>query len=164
MRRNMTRTITILAAAGGLAFLLPGHAWAATGAQPASGTFQETSATVDSETVVDGNTILVVTVNGITTGTFNGQFTETDAIVIQPDGTETLAGKGTQSGTLGTCGTGSAAYLTVAQGNTSTRTGRFWTTGKPASPSAPVIVSTTDSVTVNEVTGAGTYTGTYQCT
>ena len=65
MRSKITRTIAALAAAGGLAILLPGPAWAASGPQPASGTFRETSVTVDSERVADGNTILVVTVSGI---------------------------------------------------------------------------------------------------
>ena len=72
MRKKITRTIAALAAAGGLAILLPGPAWAASGPQPASGTFRETSVTVDSVSVAGGNTILVVTVSGITTGTFDG--------------------------------------------------------------------------------------------
>jgi hypothetical protein len=162
MRGKITSTITVLAAAGGMAVMLPAHAWAASGSaasalQSASGTLQETSATVDSENVVDGNTILVVTISGITTGTFDGQFTETDTIVIQPNGNETTAGSGTQSGTLGTCGTGSASYLTASKGNTSTRSGVFFSSGQS-------IIRTFDTVTVNEVTGTGTYTGTYQCT
>jgi hypothetical protein len=170
MRKRITTTLAALAAAGGLAILLPGSAWAASGPQPAigprpaSGTFQETSETVDSESVVDGNTILIVTVSGSTTGTFDGTFTETDTVVIDPDGSVALAGRGTQSGTLGTCGTGSAPYLTAAQGTTSARTGLFWTTDQAGSESSPLIVRTVDSFKVDALTGQGTYTGTYLCT
>jgi hypothetical protein len=164
MRKKVTRTIAALAAAGGLAILLPGPAWAASGPQPASGTFRETSVTVDSESVADGNTILVVTVSGITTGTFDGPFIETDTLVIHPGGSVTLAGMGTQSGTLGTCGTGSAPYVTEAQGTLSARTGRLQTIDKPASTSTPLMAHTVDSFTVNAVTGEGTYAGTYHCT
>jgi hypothetical protein len=163
MRKKITRTIAALAVAGGLAILLPGPAWAAGGPQPASGTFRETSVTVDSETVADGNTILVVTVSGITTGTFDGPFIENDTVVIHPDGSVTLAGMGTQSGTLGTCGTGSARYVTVAQGTLSARTGLLGTIDKPSSTSTPLIVHTVDSFTVNAVTGEGTYAGIYHC-
>jgi|SRR5690242_12908607 len=156
MRKKLTRTIAALATAGGLAILLPGPAWAASGPQPASGTFRETSVTVDSKSVVDGNTILVVTVSGTTTGTFDGPFTETDTVVIKPDGSVTLVGNGTQSGTLGTCGTGSAPYVTGAQGTATSRSGYILAIGQ--------VASAVVSFTVNAVTGEGTYTGTYHCT
>ena len=45
---KIMRGISALVASGGLAILLPGPAWAANGPQPASGTFLETSAIVDS--------------------------------------------------------------------------------------------------------------------
>src|SRR6266567_3532878 len=64
--------------AAGLAFLFSGPAWAASSPQPASGTFLVTSATVNSVSTADGNTIVVLTVSGITTGTIDGSFTETD--------------------------------------------------------------------------------------
>jgi hypothetical protein len=156
MRKKITRTIAAAAAAGGLAILLPGPAWAASGPQPANGTFRETSETVDRQTVVGANTILVVTVSGTTTGTFDGPFTETDTVVIKPDGSVTLAGIGTQSGTLGTCGTGSAPYVTGAQGTASARSGHILAGGQVASAIL--------SFTVNAVTGEGTYAGTYHCT
>lgn len=156
MCRRITRIIAALAAAGGLAILLPDSAWAASGPQPASGTFRETSVTVDSTSVVNGNKILVITVSGITTGTVNGPFTETDTVVIKPDGSVTLAGIGTQSGTLGTCGTGSAPYVTEAKGTASARSGHLLAIGK--------IGSAVLSFTVNAVTGEGTYVGTYHCT
>ena len=164
MSTKITTRIAALAAAGGLAFLLPGPAWAASGPQPASGTFRETSQTVESLQVADGNTILVVTVSGITTGTFDGPFTETDQVVIHPDGTVTLAGMGVQSGTHGTCGTGSAPYVTEAQGNLSARTGRLQTNDQAASTATPLMAHTVDSFTVNAATGEGTYAGTYHCT
>jgi len=156
MCRQITRIIAALATAGGLAILLPSPAQAASGPQPASGTFRETSVTVDSTRVVKGNTILVITVSGITTGTVDGPFTETDTVVIKPDGSVTLAGIGTQSGTLGTCGTGSAPYVTEAQGTASARSGHLLAIGQIGSASL--------SFTVNAVTGVGTYVGTYHCT
>jgi len=164
MSKKIMRGISALVASGGLAILLPGPAWAASGPQPASGTFLETSATVDNVQVADGNTIVVVTVNGIITGTFDGTFTETDRLVIHPDSSVTLAGKGMVSGTLGTCGTGSAPYVTEAQGTLSARTGRLQTIDQPASTSTPLMAHTVDSFTVNAVTGEGTYAGTYHCT
>src|SRR6516165_1588378 len=109
MRIKIMKRFPAVLAAAGLAILLPGPAWAASGPQPASGTVLVTSVTVDSSSAADGNTILVITISGIMKGTFDGTFTETDQEVIHPDGTITLAGKGMQSGTLGTCGTGSAA-------------------------------------------------------
>jgi hypothetical protein len=153
--RQITR-ISALAAAAGLAMVLAGPAWAASGPQPASGTFRETSETVDSTKVVKGNTILVITVSGIATGTVDGPFTETDTVVIKPAGSVTLAGIGTQSGTLGTCGTGSAPYVTEAQGTASARSGHLLAIGQIGSASL--------SFTVNAVTGVGTYVGTYHCT
>jgi hypothetical protein len=105
MSKKIMRGISALVASGGLAILLPGPAWAASGPQPASGTFRDTSITIDSSRTADGNTIGVLTVSGFTTGTFAATFTETDQVVIHPEGTVTLAGKGM---ILGTCGTGSA--------------------------------------------------------
>ena len=162
LRRSSS--IAFVLAAVGLAVLLPGPAWAASGPLPASGTFRETSVTVDSARVADGNTILVVTVSGITSGTIDGPFTETDTVVIHADGSVTLAGMGTQSGTLGTCGSGSAPYVTQAQGTLTARSGRFQSIDQAASTSTPLNAYTVDSFTVNEVTGEGTYTGTYHCT
>jgi hypothetical protein len=159
MSKKIFKGIAALAAAGGLAILLPAPAMAS-GVQPASGTFRETSLTVDSKQVVGGNTILVVTVSGVTTGTFDGPFTETDLVVIHPDGSVTLIGTGIQSGTLGTCGTGSAPYVTEAQGDLSARSGRIQTIDQ----AAPLIAHTVDSFTVNAITGEGTYAGTYHCT
>jgi len=153
MCRQITRIIAALAAAGGLAILLPSPAWAASRPQPASGTFRETSVTVDSTRVVKATTILVITVSGITTGTVNGPFTETDTVVIKPDGSVTLAGIGTQ---LGTCGTGSDPYVTEAQGTASARSGHLLAIGQIGGASL--------SFTVNAVTGVGTYVGTYHCT
>jgi hypothetical protein len=153
--RQITR-ISALAAAAGLAMVLAGPAWAASGPQPASGTFRETSETVDSTKVVKGNTILVITVSGSTTGTVDGPFTETDTVVIKPDGSVTLAGIGTQSGTLGTCGTGSAPYMTEARGTAAARSGHLLAIGQIGRASL--------SFTVNAVTGVGTYVGTYHCT
>jgi len=163
MTRKIAGRISALVAAGGLAVLLPAPAMAATGPQAASGTFLETSHTVDSVSVAGGNTIVVVTVSGITAGTIDGPFTETDRVVIHPDGTVTLTGMGTQSGTLGTCGTGSAPYVTEAQGTASARSGRFQSIDQAASTSTPLMGHTVDSFTVNAVTGEGTYTGTYHC-
>jgi len=157
MTRKIAGRISALVAAGGLAVLLPAPAMAATGPQAASGTFLETSHTVDSVSVAGGNTIVVVTVSGITAGT------ETDRVVIHPDGTVTLTGMGIQSGTLGTCGTGSAPYVTEAQGTASARSGRFQSIDQAASTSTPLMGHTVDSFTVNAVTGEGTYTGTYHC-
>jgi hypothetical protein len=160
----MKQMIPVALAAAGLAVLLPGTALAASGPLPASGTFLETSHTVDSVSVADGNTILVVTVSGITTGTIDGPFTETDTVVIHPDGSVTLEGMGTQSGTLGTCGTGNAPYVTQAQGTLSARSGHFQSIDQAAGTSTPMNAYTVDSFTVNAVTGEGTYAGTYHCT
>ncbi len=164
MEMQLMKRVPVVLAAAGLAVLLPGPAWAASGPLPTSGTFLETSLTVDGVSVADGNTILVVTVGGITTGTFAGSFTETDQLVIYPDGSVTLAGKGTISGTLGTCGTGSGPYVTEAEGTLAARSGHFQSIDQSASTSTPLNAHTVDSFTVNAITGEGTYTGTYQCT
>jgi hypothetical protein len=79
----MKGTSAVLAAAG-LGILLQSPAWAASGPQPASGTFLITSSTVDSARVADGNTILVIALTGNATGTFDGRFTETDHEMIHP--------------------------------------------------------------------------------
>ena len=107
MRKMVLAGIPAALAVAGVTALLPSPAWAASGAQPASGTFRDTSITIDSSRMVGGNTIEVATVSGFATGTFDATFTETDLALIQPDGRVTLAGKGVASGTLGTCGTGS---------------------------------------------------------
>ena len=164
MRKKILKTIPFVLAAAGLAALLPGPAWAASGTQPANGTFRDTSITIDSSRTADGNTIGVLTVSGFTTGTFDATFTETDQVVIHPDGTVTLAGKGMISGALGTCGTGFAPYEIEAQGTLSARSGFLQSIDQAASTSAPMKISSVVSFTVNGVTNEGTYTGTYHCT
>ena len=150
--------------AAGLGILLPKPAWAASGAQPASGTFLITSSTVDSSRVANGNTILVIVLTGNATGTFDGRFTETDREVIHPDGNITLLGTGTQSGTLGTCGTGSVRYVTEQQGTVSALSGPFQDLDQAASLSTPVKIHSVDALTVNAVAGEAIYAGTYRCT
>jgi hypothetical protein len=159
----MTGTSAVLAAAG-LGILLQSPAWAASGPQPASGTFLITSSTVESARVVGGNTILVIALIGNATGTFVGRFTETDHEVIHPDGSATLLGTGTQFGTLGTCGTGSVRYVTEQQGTVSALSGRFIDINQAGSTSTPVKIHSVDTLTVNTVAGEATYTGTYHCT
>src|SRR6202035_1394231 len=102
---------------------LQSPAWAASGPQPASGTFLITSAAVVSSRVADGNTILVIALTGNATGTFDGRFTKSDRKVIHPDGNITLLGTGTQSATLDTCGTGSVWYVTEQQRTASALSG-----------------------------------------
>ena len=150
--------------AAGLSVLLAAPAWAASGPQPASGTFLTMSVTVDSMSAADGNTIVVLTVSGISTGTFDGPFTETDREVIHPDGTVTLTDRGTQSGTLGTCGTGSVAYVTEAHGDVFTLSGRFQLIDQAASTSTPLKIHSVVTFTVDNATGLAPYTGTYHCT
>ena len=158
----MKKVPAVLAAAG-LAILLPGPAWAASGPQPASGTFLTMSVTVDSMSAADGNTIVVLTVSGISTGTFDGPFTETDREVIHPDGTVTLTDRGTQSGTLGTCGTGSAPYELEGTGTASDLTGRFQLIDQAASTSTPLKIHSVGAFAGSTITGQFTYTGTYDC-
>ncbi len=150
--------------AAGLAFLFSGPAWAASSPQPASGTFLVTSATVNSVSTADGNTIVVLTVSGITTGTIDGSFTETDREVVHPGGSVTEQGTGIQSGTLGTCGTGSVPYVAGFTGNGSTASGRTQFVDQAASTSTPMKIQSVMRFTFNDVTGEGTYTGTYHCT
>ena len=164
MRIKIMKRFPAVLAAAGLAILLPGPAWAASGPQPASGTVLVTSVTVDSSSAADGNTILVITISGLMNGTFDGTFTETDQEVIHPDGTITLAGKGMQSGTLGTCGTGSAAYVIEAQGTAAAVTGRFQFIDQSASTSTPTKIHSVVTFTGSTITGQFTYTGTYYCT
>jgi hypothetical protein len=163
MRKTIMAAIPAALAAAGLAALLPSPAWAAGGTQPASGTFRDTSITIDSSRVVGGNTIEVATVSGFATGTFDATFTETDVALIRPDGRVTLAGKGVASGTLGTCGTGSAPYLIEAQGTLSDRSGFLWSIDQAASTVSPSHISLVVSFTANAA-NEGTYTGTYHCT
>jgi hypothetical protein len=163
MRKKILAGIPAVLAAAGLAALLPGPAWAAGGPQPASGTFRDTSITIDSSRVVGGNTIGVATVSGFTTGTFDATFTETDQVVIHPDGSVTLAGKGVISGTLGTCGTGSVPYQIEAQGTPSARSGFLQSIDQAASTVTPSPISSVVSFTANG-DNVGTYTGTYHCT
>ena len=164
MRRKTMKGMAAGVAAAGLAVLVAGPAWAASSPLPASGTFLVTSATVNSVRTADGNTIVVVTVSGITTGTFPGSFTETDREVIHPGGIVTEQGEGMQSGTLGTCGTGSAPYTAGFTGNGTTATGRIQFVDQAASTSTPTKIDSVLRFTFNDVTGAGTYTGTYHCT
>lgn len=151
-------------AAAGLAVLVSGPAWAAGSPLPASGTFLVTSAAVDSVSTADGNTIVVLTVSGISTGTIDGSFTETDREVIHPGGIVTEQGKGTQSGTLGTCGTGSAPFTAGFTGNGTTASGRIQFVDQAASTSTPMKIQSVLRFTFDDVTGEGTYTGTYHCT
>jgi hypothetical protein len=162
MRRKIMKGTSAVLAAAGLGILLQSPSWAASGPQPASGTFLITSSAVVSSRVADGNTILVVALIGNATGTFAGRFTETDHEVIHPGGHVTLLGTGTQFGTLGTCGTGSVRYVTEQQGTLSDLSGRF--IDQAASTSTPVKIQSVDALTVNTVTGEATYTGTYRCT
>lgn len=112
----------------------------------------------------DGNTIVVLTVGGTITGTFAGSFTETDREVVHPGGLVTEQGKGVQSGTLGTCGTGSAPYTAGFTGNGSTATGRTQFVDQADSTSTPMKIQSVMRFTFNDVTGEGIYTGTYHCT
>ena len=162
----MRKMCALFAAAGlavGLA-VLPGPAWAASSPLPASGTFLVTSATVNSVSTADGNTIVVLTVSGISTGTFDGSFIETDREVVHPGGIVTEQGKGMQSGTLGTCGTGSAPFTAGFTGNGTTASGRIQFVDQAASTSTPMKIQSVLRFTFNDITGEGTYTGTYHCT
>lgn len=163
MRRIMTGMSAVLTAAG-LAVLLPGPAGAASSPLPASGTFIATSSTIDSVQVADGNTIVVATVSGMLTGTFDGPFTETDHAVIHPDGSVTVQAKGVLFGKLGTCGTGSVPYTGLEQETASAVSGRLEFIDQAASTSTPMKIHSVDTFTVNTVTGVATYTGTYHCT
>jgi hypothetical protein len=163
MRKKVFTAIPAALAAAGLAALLPGPAWAASGTQPASGTFRDTSITVDSLRVVGGNTIEVVTVSGFATGTFDATFTETDRAEIHPDGSITLAGQGVASGTLGSCGTGSTPYQIEAQGTPSARSGFLQSIDQAASTASPSPIHLVVSFTANGA-NEGSYTGTYHCT
>ena len=163
MRIKIWTGILAALAAAGLAALLPGPAWAASGTQPASGTFRDTSITLDTSRVADGNTIDVVTVSGFTTGTFDATLTETDQAVLHPDGSVTVTGQGVISGTLGSCGTGSAAYQLEAQGTPSDRSGFLQSIDQAASTVTPSPVHSVVSFTANGA-NEGTYTGTYHCT
>jgi hypothetical protein len=162
MRTKIMKGTSAVLAAAGLGILLQNPSWAASGPQLASGTFLITSSTVDSSRVANGNTVLVIALTGNATGTFDGPFTETDREVIHPDGNITLLGTGTQSGTLGTCGTGSVRYVTEQQGTASALSGRF--IDQAASTSTPMKIHSVDALTVNAVTGEATYAGTYRCT
>ena len=166
--RIMKRMFAGVTAAGvtaaGLAFLASGPAWAAIAPQPASGTFLATSETVNSVYTAGGNTIVVVTVSGISTGTIDGPWTEIDRQVIHPDGTVTDQAHGMQSGTLGTCGTGSVRYVAGFLGNGSTATGRTQFIDQAASTSTPTKFHSVIRWTFNDITGEGTYTGSYHCT
>ena len=164
MRRKIMKGMSAGVAAAGLAVLFSGPSWAASSPLPASGTFLVTSQTVNSVSTADGNTIVVVTVGGITTGTFDGSFTEIDRQVIHPGGSVTDQAKGVQSGTLGTCGTGSVPYVAGFTGNGSTSSGRVQFIDQAASTSTPVKIQSVYRFTFNDVTGEGTYTGTYHCT
>jgi len=100
-------------------------------------------------------------VSGFATGTFDATFTETDQAVIHPDGSLTVAGQGVISGTLGTCGTGSAPYQIEAQGTLAARSGFLQSIDQAASTSP---IHSVVSFTANGATNEGTYTGTYHCT
>jgi len=164
MRRRIMKGMAAGVAAAGLAVLFSGPAWADSSPLPASGTFLVTSAIVNSVRTAGGNTIVVVTVSATTTGTFAGSFTEIDRQVIHPGGSVTDQAKGVQSGTLGTCGTGSVRYVAGFTGNGSTASGRVQFIDQAASTSTPMKVHSVFRFTFNDVTGEGTYTGTYHCT
>jgi hypothetical protein len=164
MRTKITRRLGALLAAAGLAVLLPVPAGAASGPQPASGTFVITSMTPLSTRQAGGNTIVVVKIDGTATGTFAGPFTETDREVIHPTGLVTLVGKGMQSGTLGTCGTGSARYVTEVRETATTLSGRLQFIDQAGSTSSPMKIHSVDTFTVDTTTGQVTYAGTYHCT
>jgi hypothetical protein len=163
MRKEILTSIPAALAAAGLAALLPSPAWAASGTQPANGTFRDTSITIDSSRVVGGNTIEVATVSGFATGTFDATFTETDQAEIHPDGSITLAGQGVISGTLGTCGTGSTPYQIEAQGTLSARSGFLQSIDQAASTVTPSPIHSVVSFSANGA-NEGIYTGTYHCT
>ena len=163
MRKKISKTIPALLAAAGLGALLPGPAWATSGAQPASGTFREASIIVDFSRVVNGNTMRELTASGIVTGSLDGTFTETDLVVLSPDGRVALAGVGVASGTLATCGTGSAPYTAEAQGTLSSRSGLLQSIDQAVGASTPTKISFAVSFTANAGTNEGTYTGTYHC-
>lgn len=164
MRNKIAKGTSAVLAAAGLGILLQGPARAASGPQPASGTIIITSETVDSVRVADGDIIRVVTLSGFLTGTLDGLFTQTSREVIRPDGSVTFQGKATQSGTLGTCGTGSAPYVIEAQGTVSALTGRFQTIDQAVSTSTPMKIHWVVTFTLNAATGQASYTGTYHCT
>ncbi len=114
--------------------------------------------------MADGNTIVVFTLSGIITGTFDGHFTETDREVIHPDGSAMVQAKGVQSGKLGTCGTGSVPYTGLLHGTASAVSGLLEFIDQAASTSTPMKIHSVDTLTVNTATGEATYTGTYHCT
>ena len=159
----MKRVPAVLAAAG-LAVLLPGPAWAAGGPQPASGTILITSTTVNSVSTAGGNTFVVFTASGILTGTFDGPFTETDREVIHADGSIMVHTDGIQSGTLGTCGTGTVSYIIESSGTPSALTGRYQLNDQGASTSTPLKIHSVGTLAGSTMTGQFTYTGTYHCT
>ncbi len=163
MRRKIMKGMAAGVAAAGLAVLVSGPAWAVGSPLPANGTFLVTSATVDSVSTADGNTIVVLTVGGIITGTFAGSFTETDREVVHPGGLVTEQGKGVQFGTLGTCGTGSVPYTAGFTGTGSTASGRVQFVDQADSTSTPMKIQSVTRFTFNDVTGEGIYTGTYHC-
>jgi hypothetical protein len=84
--------------------------------------------------------------------------------VIHPDGSVTDQAKGIQSGTLGTCGAGSAPYVAGFTGNGSTATGRTQFIDQAASTSIPMKIQSVQRFTFHDVTGESTYTGIYHCT
>jgi len=164
MRTKITATMGAVLAGAGLAVMLPVPAGAASRPQPASGTLVITSVTPISTRSADGNTIVVVKISGMATGTLAGPFAETDREVIHPNGTVTLVGKGMQSGTLGTCGTGSAPYVTEARGTATTLSGRFQFTDQASSTASPMKIHSVETFTADTSTGQATYSGTYHCT
>ena len=161
----MRRICTMLVAAG-FSVLVPVSTWADSGLQPAYGTFFLTAPpTVVSTSTADGNIVVVVKFNGMTTGTFEGPFTETDREVIHPDGSVTLEGKGVQSGRLGTCGSGSVPYEGEATGTIGSLIGRVQTMDQASRTSNSMQIHSVYTFMVpNTATGLGTYTGTYHCT
>jgi len=166
----MKRVFVVMAAAG-VAVLLAGPVWADSGPTLASGSFVGTSATQTCSRLADGNTICVVRLAGVTSGTFSGPFRETDRDVIHPDGSVTAEGKGTQGpGMAGSCGMGSFNYETQAKGMLTvvngvpvlTFTGRFLSLDEAGETVTPMKVHTVDTFVASGP--LGTYSGTYHCT
>jgi len=164
MRTKITAMMGTVLAAAGLAVLLAVPAGAAGRPQPASGTLVITSVTPVSSHQAGRNTIVVVKISGMAAGTFAGPFAETDREVLHPNGMVTLVGKGVQSGTLGTCGSGSVRYVTEARGTATALSGRFQFIDQAGSTSSPMKIHSVVTFTADTSTGQATYSGKYHCT
>jgi len=83
--------------------------------------------------------------------------------VIGADGSLVLVGGGVQSGRLGVCGTGSAAYVIEAHGTVAAFRGRFQFVDQGAGSSQPLRFHSVESFAASGLTGEGTYDGFYSC-